>query len=88
MCTFTVTVKGDCDSDHSNPQPNFNDLVIPKTKGLVFKSKSDGTQDDSKLEQGDRYYGYVENHFIHGVYLGGDRTLKENFNVLTEEINL
>jgi hypothetical protein len=88
MCKFTVTVDGcgNC-SSCQNESPNFNDVVIPKTLGLVFKTKADGTQDDSKLEEGDRYHGYVEDQFIQGIYLGGERCLLSSYNVLSSTTN-
>ena len=89
MCKFTVTVDscGNC-SSCQNEKPNFNDVVIPKTRGLVFKTKADGTQDDSKLEVGDLYRGYVEGEFIEGFYIGEERCLLSSYNILSSSSSI
>lgn len=56
--------------------------VIRSGKFVIFKRNSNGN--DSIPEYGDFVMGIVQETFINAVYLGGDMTSLENFDVITQ----
>lgn len=58
--------------------------IIRSGKFVIFKRNSYGN--DSIPEYGDFVMGIVEDKFVNAVYLGGDMTSLENFDLITQTV--
>lgn len=77
MCSITIN----CDCQDHNQDKNGN-VIIPLKANLVFKTKMDGTQDDTKQEIGDLVVGIIEGEVVVGKFLGGQPKVLSSYDVL------